>query len=169
LTPTPEASVSLQPLCPILGVGLVSENGALVPIASQENTAPLLADEARMSIGESFAALTKAAQLDAASSKRSAKENTMDAIAVDGHSRPLSQIEKDLLAAEAQFSEAEARRQQAEADARAALDGINNYQAEIDAAIGRLRQASPAGSNWSSQADRSRTTLADTAAGISMQ
>jgi hypothetical protein len=136
------------------------DNEALFPIASQENTAPLLADDARMSIGESFAALTKAAQLDDVSSKRSAKENTMDAVAADGTIRPLSQIEKDLLAAEAQFSEAEARRQQAESDASAALDSINKYQAEIDAAIGRLRQISPAGSNWSAQVDRSSNTLA---------
>jgi hypothetical protein len=208
LTPTRGASISLQFLCPILGVGLVSEkrkarepsaesiigsiknailgepasdarspdlassfndrlarevegpivrpdNEALFPIASQENTAPLLADDARMSIGESFAALTKAAQLDDVSSKEPAKENTMDAVAVDGTIRPFSQIEKDLLAAETEFSDAEARRQQAEADAHAALDRINKYQAEIDAAIGQLRKTSPAGSNWSRQTDRS--------------
>jgi hypothetical protein len=142
--------------------GAVAGSGHDVPfpINSQQNTAPLLADDARISIGESFAALTKAAQLDDASSKGSAKENTMDAIAVDGAIRPLSQIEKDLLAAEVQFSEAEARRQQAEADARAALDSINRYQAEIDATIGQLRRISPAGSNWSCQADRSSNTLA---------
>jgi hypothetical protein len=154
------ASFDARPACKVKGPLARTGDDIPLPINSQENMAPLLADDARMSIGESFAALTKAAQLDDVSSKRSAKENTMDAVAADGTIRPLSQIEKDLLAAEAQFSEAEARRQQAESDASAALDSINKYQAEIDAAIGRLRQISPAGSNWSAQVDRSSNTLA---------
>lgn len=126
---------------------------------SPEGTPPLVAPEAQESIGESFAALTKAAQVHAECSNEAAKENIMDAIPAEVAIRPLSQIEKDLLAAEAEFTDAEARRQQAEADARAALDGINKYQGEIDAAIDRLRQISPTGSNWNRQTDRPGNVL----------
>jgi hypothetical protein len=137
--------------------GSGGDNASPKPL--HDDTPPLVDDEACMSIGESFAALSKAAQIDDRFSKGSATELTMDAIPAEGSIRPLSQIEKDLLAAEAEFSDAEARRQQAEADGRVALDGINKYQAEIDAAIDRLRQISPVGSNWKRQADRADNVL----------
>jgi hypothetical protein len=141
-----------------LGTPRMSDSGS-IPFDAVDDTPPLVADEAREAIGESFAALTKATQPDDGLSKGPAKEQIMDATPAEAPIRPLSQIENDLLAAEAEFSDAEARRQQAEADARAALDGINKYQGEIDAAIDRLRQISPAGSNWSRQVDRASNVL----------
>lgn len=73
--------------------------------------------------------------------------------------RALSEIEQDLHAVEAQFADAEARRHQAEADAKAALISIDKFQAEIDAAVAQLRQDSPDGSRWSREAARSGGVL----------
>lgn len=141
------------------GTRKLGSGGDAAANPSAEDTPPLVAAEARESIGESFAALTKAAQIEHGSWSGAPKEHIMNTIPAEATIRPLSQIEKDLIAAEGQFSDAEARRKQAEADARAALDGINKYQAEVDAAIDRLRKMSPTGSNWSRQADGASNVL----------
>jgi hypothetical protein len=63
-------------------------------------------------------------------------------------SRSLAQIESDMIAAEAAYAEAENRLNQAQRDRDAALAAINRHQSELDAAVGRLRERSPAGSVW---------------------
>ena len=123
-----------------------------------DDDAPLVTADACTSIGDSLAALTRAATIDLLPTT-SAPETDMNAIAVNLSVRPLSEIEQDLRAVEAKFADAEARRRQAEADARSALDGIDKYQAEIDAAIGLLRQNGPAGSLWHRETDRPNSVL----------
>jgi len=99
-------------------------------------------------IKASFAALEKTYRCEA-SRDDSGKKESMGLIATALRLRALSEIEKDLLAAEARFSDAEGRRRQAEVDARLALEEIDKYQSEIDAAVDLLRRASPLGSSWS--------------------
>lgn len=124
----------------------------------QSDPTPLVTSDAHVSISASLAELERASQSDTLQDSP-AKEKSMELIATGARLRALSEIENDLLAAETGFSDAEIRRQQAEADAQAALDAINAYQAEIDAAIDRLRRASPAGSHWSYDTDRSSNVL----------
>jgi hypothetical protein len=121
-------------------------------------SAPLVTEGARVSVGKSLSALASLAQAGVPP-VGAAKEMAMPVTNADELLRPISQIEKDLLTAETNYSDAETRRQQAERDGQAALAEINRFQAEIDAAIGRLRQKSPAGSNWSGQTDRSANVL----------
>lgn len=132
--------------------------GQASSIEAIDEDAPLVTADACTSIGDSLAALSRAANIDL-SPQPSAPETDMNAIAVNLSVRPLSEIEQDLRAVEAEFADAETRRRQAEADARSALDGIDKYQAEIDAAIGLLRQNGPAGSLWHRETDRSDTVL----------
>lgn len=127
-------------------------------IETVDDDAPLVTADACTSIGDSLAALTRAATIDL-SPTTSAPETDMNAIAVNLSVRPLSEIEQDLRAVEAKFADAETRRRQAEADARSALDGIDKYQAEIDAAIGLLRENGPAGSLWHRETERSSSVL----------
>lgn len=127
-------------------------------IATVDDDAPLVTADACNSIGDSLAALSRAAEIDLAQ-QTSEPETDMNAIAGNLSVRPLSQIEEDLRAVEAKFADAEARRRQAEADARSALDGIDKYQAEIDAAVSLLRQNGPAGSLWHRDTDRSASVL----------
>ena len=54
--------------------------------------------------------------------------------------RNLAQIERDMIAAEKAYAQAEERRQQAVRDRAVALVAINYYQAEIDGAVARLRE-----------------------------
>jgi len=132
--------------------------GQASSIEAIDDDPPLVTADACTSIGDSLAALSRAANIDL-SPQTSAPETDMNAIAVNLSVRPLSEIEQDLRAVEAKFADAETRRRQAEADARSALDGIDKYQAEIDAAIGLLRQNGPAGSLWHRETDRSDTVL----------
>jgi hypothetical protein len=147
------------------GVPRESEDEPAVPLGAapsrtdlQYDPKPLVTSDARVSISASLAALEGVTQSDILQDSP-AKEKAMELIATGRHLRALSEIEKDLLAAEAGFTNAETRRQQAEADAEAALDAINEYQAEIDAAVERLRRASPTGSKWSYDTDRSSNVL----------
>lgn len=127
-------------------------------IETIDDDAPLVTADACNSIGDSLAALSRAAEIDL-SQQTSEPEADMNAIAGNLSVRPLSQIEEDLRAVEAKFADAEARRRQAEADARSALDGIDKYQAEIDAAVSLLRQNGPTGSLWHRETDRSTSVL----------
>jgi hypothetical protein len=65
--------------------------------------------------------------------------------------RSLAQIESDMIAAEAAFAEAENRLKQAQRDRDGALAAINRHQSELDGAVARLRERSPAGSGWKGQ------------------
>ncbi|MBV1689384.1 hypothetical protein KRR38_17315 [Novosphingobium sp. G106] len=129
--------------------------GSIEPV---DDDAPLVTADACTSIGDSLAALTRVAKVGP-SPQASAPEMDMNAIMANLSVRPLSEIEQDLRAVEAEFADAETRRRQAEADARSALDGIDKYQAEIDAAIGLLRQNGPAGSLWHRETERPDTVL----------
>jgi hypothetical protein len=62
--------------------------------------------------------------------------------------RNLAQIENDLLKAEAEFVEANARLKEAEQNCGTALGAINRHQAEFDQAVVAMRQRSIAGSKW---------------------
>ena len=68
--------------------------------------------------------------------------------------RSLSEIEKDLLKAEEDFTDADLRYEEAERDRRIALDTINKHQAEFDLAIESLRKRSIAGSKWKAETSR---------------
>lgn len=76
------------------------------------------------------------------------KEKPMKANNAAPDSRSLAQIESDMIAAEKAFAEAEERLKQAKRDSDAALSAINQHQSELDAAVARLRERSPAGSAW---------------------
>lgn len=93
-------------------------------------------------------------------------------------SRLLAQIENDLVTAEEAYAEADARFRQAQRDLDAALTAINKHQTELDGAMARLRERSPAASTWGGQvggprgvlmleqeASREEAALVDTAAG----
>lgn len=114
--------------------------------------------DARNSIADSLTALTEAANITVtpARSQLSAQRRTFPSAAPV---RALSEIERDLHSVEARFADAESRRQQAEADAKAALISIDEFQAEIDAAVAQLRQDSPEGSRWNRGAARSGGVL----------
>jgi len=62
--------------------------------------------------------------------------------------RPLAEVETDLLAAEKAFEDAVKRMNDAKRDLETALDRINQHQAELDEAVAALRERSPAGSRW---------------------
>ena len=63
-------------------------------------------------------------------------------------SRPLAEVETDLLAAEQAFEDAVNRMNDARSDLEAALGRINQHQDELDRAVAALRERSPAGSRW---------------------
>lgn len=86
-----------------------------------------------------------AAVCDLASAASPDKEKPMKA---NDSSRNLAQIESDMTAAEAAYAEAEKRLEQAQKDRDAALVAINRHQSELDMAVSRLRERSPAGSHW---------------------
>ncbi|MBV1689199.1 hypothetical protein KRR38_16335 [Novosphingobium sp. G106] len=90
-----------------------------------------------------------AAVCDLASAPAPEKEKPMKA---NDPSRSLAQIESDMVAAEAAYAEAEERLKQAQQDRDAALASIDRHQSELDAAVSRLRQRSPAGSHWKGRA-----------------
>lgn len=60
----------------------------------------------------------------------------------------LTQIEADLLEAEAAFADADNRLRRAERDRQTALDNINRHQALFDQAIDEIRMRSTPGSTW---------------------
>jgi len=72
----------------------------------------------------------------------------MDGNGVQQNRRALAEIESAMLKAEEVFTDADTRCKQAERDRRAALDTINKHQAELDDAVGQLRQRSVVGSKW---------------------
>ncbi|HEX8056088.1 MAG TPA: hypothetical protein VF481_05465 [Novosphingobium sp.] len=90
-----------------------------------------------------------AAVCDLASAAAPEKEKPMKA---NDPSRSLAQIESDMVAAEEAFAEAEKRLEQAQKDRDAALAAIDRHQSELDAAVSRLRERSPAGSHWKGRA-----------------
>lgn len=90
-----------------------------------------------------------AAVCDLASTASPEKEKPMKA---NDSSRNLAQIESDMIAAEAAYAEAEKRLEQAQKDRDAALIAINRHQSELDMAVSRLRERSPAGSHWNGEA-----------------
>lgn len=62
--------------------------------------------------------------------------------------RPLAEVEADLLAAEKAFEDAVNRMNDAKRDLETALGRINQHQAELDDAVAALRERSPLGSRW---------------------
>lgn len=60
----------------------------------------------------------------------------------------LAQIESEMQAAEAAFTDADSRLKSAERDRNAALEAVNRHQTEIDRLVTRWRNRSPEGSNW---------------------
>ena len=70
----------------------------------------------------------------------------------DRTTRPLAEIETDLLAAEKAFEDAVKRLNDAKRDLETALDRINRHQDELDRAVAALRERSPLGSRWKAEA-----------------
>src|SRR5690349_8067647 len=62
--------------------------------------------------------------------------------------RPLAEIEADLLTAEKEFQDAASRLNNAKQDLETALRRINQHQDELDSAMAGLRQRSAPGSHW---------------------
>ncbi len=72
----------------------------------------------------------------------------VNAIEPNQGARALSQIESDLLKAEAAFADADKRLDEAQRDRRAAIETIDRHQTEFDTAVSALRLRSTAGSRW---------------------
>lgn len=135
-------------------------------IAGAEETAKVNMDVRQFSqLAELIAALCDLASGPRAAASRKQpvtprnKERPMEANNSMQRPRTLAQIESDMVTAEEAYAEAEERFKQAQLDRDAALAAINQHQSELDEAITRLRDRSPAASLWQGKSDGAAAVL----------